>query len=142
MNRLLVQACLAVTVLAGPGALAWGPPEPDGAAVCADADLIAAVKAAARRGVGPEMVELVVGRRAVINTTRDDRAIVESANLEADGEGPTTGEGKARPLPELAKVRHVVYWGRPVEARNPRMVGIAWDEDGTARVFFFVVYPP
>jgi hypothetical protein len=142
MKRLLFPVCWAVAFLGSLGALASGPAEPDRETVCEDAELVAAVKAAARRGVGPEAVERVVGQRPVINTTRDDRAIFEAAHIDADVEGATAGKGKARPLPDYDNVRHVIYWGRPVKARNPRMVGIAWDEDGTARVFFFVVYPP
>jgi hypothetical protein len=142
MKRLLVPVYLAVALLGCPGGRASGPAEPDAAMVCPDAELVAAVKRAAWLGLGPEATERFVGRRAVINTTRDDPVIIKAANLDADVEGPTTQEGKARPLPDFNKVRHVVYWGRPLKARNPRMVGIAWDEDGTARVFFFVVYPP
>jgi hypothetical protein len=34
------------------------------------------------------------------------------------------------------------YWGRPVPAHDPKLVGVVWQSDGSAKVFFGIIYPP
>jgi hypothetical protein len=101
-----------------------------------DADLIDAVRRAARAGIPPADVEEYVGSTAWINTIREpDRLAVAMADIAADDESGTE-------TPKLADARDVAYWGRPVESQNPRLVGITWDAEGTSRIFFGVLYPP
>src|SRR5262249_13529388 len=128
MKCLLVPTCLAIALLGGPCASATGPAEPDGPTVCADAELVAAVQKPRRFRPGPDAAERLVGHPAVINTTRDDLRILLRANVGGDWEWRTTPDAEP-PMPDFEAARHVVYWGRPLPARNPRMVGIAWGRD-------------
>jgi hypothetical protein len=100
-----------------------------------DQMLIRSVANAAAQCLDPERVESAVGEAAWINTRRArDRSALNTADI-----GP---DDPARPLPPLREARDVVYWGRPVRSRNPRIVGIAWDAQGGCEIFFGVVYPP
>lgn len=101
-----------------------------------DAGLIATVRALSGGEVDPATVERRVGRRALVNTdTGLPLAALRRASLVPDPEHP--GE-----VLDLDSARTVVYWARPVEADNPRVVGVQVDPGGTARVFFAVVLPP
>jgi hypothetical protein len=100
-----------------------------------DSELVDRIRAAAAQAVAPDRVEDSVGERAWINTTRPaDRLAVQGAEIEA--------EDSAAPVPRLRAARDVVYWGRPLPGRNPRIVGIAWHADGSSEVFLGVLYPP
>jgi hypothetical protein len=110
---------------------------------CDDAELIALVKRAEERRVPPQAVEQFVGRKATINTDRDGLDVVRFIKHfggDVEGRRPTAGEGP--PLPNWDGAKHVVYWVRPLEVRNPRCVGLIWSRDGVPRVCFFVIYPP
>ena len=101
-----------------------------------DAKLVAAVKAAADKGLAPDKVEAVVGTRATLNTIREeDRGPFSRADIARDPDG---GPG----LPTRKTTRWAAYWVRPVEARNPKIVGIVWPKEGKPRVFFGEVLPP
>ncbi len=101
-----------------------------------DEMLIAAIERAVSRGVEPAQVEAEVGQRAWVNTIRSaDRLALNTANIGPD-------EGTDKTLPSLRSARAVVYWGRPVGAHDPRIVGIVWSEDGSVEMFFGVLYPP
>lgn len=99
--------------------------------------LVSAIRRAVRDQLGPDEVEQHVGERAWINTQRgSERLALRMANI-----GPDELEGQTI-LPALGEARDVVYWGRPVDATNPRIVGILWHIDQFPEVFFGVVYPP
>ncbi len=101
-----------------------------------DVALVAAVRDAAARGTGPEEAEKSVGQIAWLNTFRaPDRLAFRGVNIGQDVE---SGE----PAPRLHGARDSVYWSRPLPGRNPRVVGIRWDEQGRTEVFFGVLYPP
>ncbi len=101
-----------------------------------DAALLANIRRAVSEGVSPEDVEREVGQRAWINTIRPaERFALNTANI-----GPDEAAGD--PLPNLRKARDVVYWGRPIEAHDPRIAGILWHEDGSSVMFLGVLYPP
>jgi hypothetical protein len=101
-----------------------------------DAELIDAVRRAVHDGVGPADVEAFVGQKAWINTTREpDATAMKMVDIGPDEESGTD-------LPRLRDARDVVYWGRPLESHDPRLAGIAWNNDGTAEIFFGVLYPP
>jgi hypothetical protein len=100
-----------------------------------DRTLIRSIANAAASCLDPALIESAVGEAAWINTRRaQDRFALNTANIGPDD--PT------RPLPPLREARDVVYWGRPVRSRNPRIVGIAWDTQGRCELCFGVVYPP
>ena len=102
-----------------------------------DEQLIEAVRRAADERLGPDEVEARVGERAWVNTRRGvERFTFMTANISADRE---SGQSK---LPPPGEARDAAYWGRPLPADNPRIVGIMWDEEGSPEIFFGVLYPP
>ena len=144
MKRLLLPTWFAVALLGGAVANASAPEAVGGATVCEDAELVAAVRTALRWGVGPEAVETLVGRPATFNTTRDQHQILGDLKCAGDSEGQAVAGKKIPPRPDWKKAKQVVFWERPLNRREgaTRMVGIAWDEDDRATVFFLVVSPP
>jgi hypothetical protein len=101
-----------------------------------DARLLAAVEAAGKNGLAPGKVEAAVGRRATLNTFREeDDGPFHRADIAPDR--------KRNPsLPGRKGIRWAAYWVRPVEARNPRIVGIVWPKKGKPRIFYGEVLPP
>ncbi len=101
-----------------------------------DAGLVARVRALGDGAVDPATVEERVGRPALVNTaTGLPLAALRRVSLAPDPEFPDEG-------PDLDSARTVVYWARPIEADDPRVVGVEVGADETARVFFAVVLPP
>jgi len=101
-----------------------------------DEALLAAIRRAVRRGIAPQDVEREVGQPAWINTIRPtERMALKTANI-----GPDEAAGES--LHKLRKARDVVYWGRPIEAHDPRIAGIVWHQDGSTEMFLGIVYPP
>jgi hypothetical protein len=118
------------------------PPERiSGKMICEDQELIALVKKAERGHVTPEAVERFVGRKATINTDRDGLAVVRFIKHYV-GDGvrrlPPMGDEEP-PLPNWNDAKHVAYWVRPLNERNPRCVGLVWGRDGVPRVCFFII---
>jgi hypothetical protein len=93
----------------------------------------------------PNQAESFVGAEATLNTLRGtlDRDALLHANIVAD-ERTGGGENLALLYGGLhdGRVRHALYWVRATEAKNPRLVGVLWTNEGEARVFFGVVLPP
>jgi hypothetical protein len=109
-----------------------------------DANLVDRVFLAADLQLPPAKVEQFVGVPATINTLRSqaDRDALRYADIvedEAEGKGNLA---LLHPGLRDGSVRHVVYWVRPTETHNPRLIGILWLENGKALVFFGVVLPP
>jgi hypothetical protein len=105
-------------------------------AKASDRKLIAAVKAAAVNGLQPAKVETAVGVKATLNTLRKpDRDSFSRADIVPDP------DNKPR-LPARDSLRWVVYWVRPIEGRNPKLVGIFWPKEGKPQVFFGEILPP
>lgn len=101
-----------------------------------DAKLLEAIRAAARKGIGPEKIEAAVGSEATINTVRErDRDTFSIADIAAD-------PGRKPALPDRASLKWVAYWVRPVESRNPKIAGIFWPKKGKPQVFYGEVLPP
>jgi hypothetical protein len=101
-----------------------------------DAGLVASVRALNGVEVDPATVEQRVGRPALVNTdTGLPLAALRRVSLTPDAEHPDE-------VLDLDSARTVVYWARPVEADNPRVVGVQVGADGAARAFFAVVLPP
>ncbi len=96
-----------------------------------DEELISAIRGAVKAGRSPETIERDVEVPATINTTRgDDRGALMGADIAPDPE-------RADDLPPIHDPSwEVVYWVRSIESYNPKIVGVAWDEDGNADVFF------
>jgi hypothetical protein len=107
-----------------------------GNAKAKDEKLVAAVKAAAGKGIGPKNVEVAVGTKATLNTFhKEDRGPFSRADIVPDPDQKPV-------LPERASLRWVAYWVRPLEARNPKIVGIFWPKKGKPQMFFGEVLPP
>jgi hypothetical protein len=101
-----------------------------------DRALVQKARLAASRNVAPEAVEDFVGARATLSTLRDQREIMKRASFVGDPDAP-------EPLLDFADAKQAVYWVRPAEARQgPKLVGILWDEQGQAKLFYGVVLPP
>jgi hypothetical protein len=101
-----------------------------------DAAIVGSVRALTGVEVDPATVEQRVGRPALVNTdTGLPLAALRGVSLAPDPEHPDE-------VPDIDSARTVVYWARPVEADNPRVVGVQIGADGAARVFFAVVLPP
>jgi hypothetical protein len=100
-----------------------------------DAELIEAVRRVAQARLTPDAAEAAVGEAAV-NTSRNlSLAALRRTNLIAD-------EASSQQTLSLEGARDVVYWERPLESKDPRMVGLIWRADGAVEVFFGVVLPP
>jgi hypothetical protein len=101
-----------------------------------DDQLVAQLRKAVATSVAPESLEATVGHKALINTsTGFPLDGLRRVNLVPDPEHPD--ETLA-----LATARAVVYWARPVPGDDPHVVGVQVRKDGTASVFFGIVYPP
>jgi len=101
-----------------------------------DANLLAAVKAAAEKGIGPDKVEAAVGTKATLNTLRKvDRDAFSLADIAADPD-------RKPALPPRDSLRWVVYWVRPIDSRTPKIVGIVWPREGKPQPFYGEVLPP
>jgi hypothetical protein len=123
-------------LLAGCGVSPAAPKEAPTSAPSEDAALVAAVRRAAEAQRTPEEIEAYVGRPATINTLREpDKSAFKRADLGAD-------EGAPAPPAWLPEARAVVYWVRPLPAKDPRLVGLAWRGEEPPALFFAVIYPP
>jgi hypothetical protein len=101
-----------------------------------DDELITRVQEAVRAGVAPDALAERVGRKPAIDTTAGQPIeMLRRVNLIPDPDHPTEAFS-------LESAREVVYWVRPIEAKNPRIVGVQLDTDGKAHKFFGVVLPP
>ncbi|HVZ42154.1 MAG TPA: hypothetical protein VHI13_22935 [Candidatus Kapabacteria bacterium] len=99
-----------------------------------DHELVARIRRAIAAGIDAAGIEEFVGAHAWINSIRHpDVDTLRMVNLGADPDGVP---------PALADAAAVVYWGRPLESVNPRIVGVTWNDDGRPSLFFGVVYPP
>jgi hypothetical protein len=101
-----------------------------------DEKLVSAIQSALKHGIGPAKVEAAVGKRATLNTVRKgDRDPFEHADI-----APDRDSGPA--LPDRKTIRHAAYWVRPIEGRNPKLVGIVWPKTGKPQIFFGELLPP
>jgi hypothetical protein len=101
-----------------------------------DQKLVKAIQAAIEKELEPGKVESSVGTKATLNTIRKgDADTLSGADIVADRDaGPAMGDRDA--------ISHVAYWIRPVDSRNPRLVGIVWPKNGKPRIFFGELLPP
>lgn len=101
-----------------------------------DRKLVEAIRAAVARGLEPNRIDAAVGEKAVLNTyRRDDRDSFERADIVADPD-------RRPPLPDRGTLRWAAYWVRPVESRNPMIVGICWPKVGKPTIFYGEILPP
>ena len=101
-----------------------------------DVSLVANVRSLSDGEVDPATAEERVGRPALVNTERGlPLAALRRVSLAPDPEHPDE-------VLELDSAQAVIYWARPIEADNPRVVGIQLGADAVPRVFFAVVLPP
>jgi hypothetical protein len=129
MRRFLLALCLSG------GGLSFAPAPSARNDADKDTKLVEAVKAAAAKGVAPTDVGAIVGTKSTLNTARDkDRATFSRVDLVEDPDNKP-------PLPDRETLRWVAYWVRPVEARNPKIVGIYWPKEGKPRMFYGEVLP-
>jgi hypothetical protein len=98
-----------------------------------DKELVAKVRRAFLTAPRPTTVESVVGIRAAINTTRPfEQLRFFGGDFEDD-------KDENQKIPDLRKMRHVVYWVRPIKNKSPKIVGICWDRLGKPIFFFGLV---
>lgn len=99
-------------------------------------ELITRVRAAVAADEAPETLATRIGRKPAIDTTAGQPiALLRRVDLVPDPDHP--GEVLA-----LEGARAVVYWIRPIQARDPRAVGVQVGADGKPHMFFGVVLPP
>lgn len=101
-----------------------------------DQELIERVRAASEQAVDPLTVEERVGQHALVNTSTGlPLEALRRVELVPDPDHDAE-------LIDLDSAKVVVYWERPVEADNPHVVGLQFDDAGAARVFFAIILPP
>jgi hypothetical protein len=101
-----------------------------------DDELTTRVRAAVAAGDAPETLAARIGRKPAIDTTAGQPiALLRRVDLVPDPDHP--GEAFA-----LEDARAVVYWIRPIQAKDPRVVGVQVGANGKPRMFFGVVQPP
>jgi hypothetical protein len=101
-----------------------------------DDQLVTQLRQAVGTSVTPESIEAMLGRKALISTTTGFPLDgLRRVNLVPDQAHP--GE-----VMSLATARAVVYWARSMPGDDPHVVGVQVNKDGTASVFFGIVYPP
>jgi hypothetical protein len=101
-----------------------------------DEKLVRAIKKAIENEVEPGKVDANVGSKATLNTLRkEDAGLFEIVDIAADpGSGPA--------LPDRKTIKYVAYWVRPVDGKNPKIVGIVWPKQGKSQIFYGQVLPP
>ena len=102
-----------------------------------DEKLVAAIKSAIEKDLSPDKVEDAVGAKATLNTIRkEDRGSFSRADIIPDPD-------RKPALPDRDSLQWVAYWVRPVEGRNPKLVGIFWPKkDAKPQIFFGEILPP
>lgn len=101
-----------------------------------DDELITRVRAAVAAGDAPETLAARIGRKPAIDTTAGQPiALLRRVDLVPDPDHP--GE-----VFTLEGARAVVYWIRPIQTKDPRVVGVQVGADGKPHAFFGVVLPP
>jgi hypothetical protein len=100
-----------------------------------DRELIEAVRRAAQARLDPVAAEAAVGPAAVSTRRNFPLEALRGVDLIPD-------EDAGQATLKLEGARDVVYWARPVESHDPRMVGLVWRADGAVEVFFGIVLPP
>ena len=99
-----------------------------------DEALLRSLQDAVSSGATAASVAATVEPAATISTLRPDgREQLRLADIAPD-------PGLPPPPPDLHEVT-TMYWVRPIEAADPRLVGIAWGSDG-ATLYYGVVSPP
>jgi hypothetical protein len=100
-----------------------------------DERLIERVRDAARARVAVASVEAAVGQKPLINTTANyPNEGLRRVEFQDDPDFPSE-------VLVLADATAVVYWSRPIESKNPRVVGVQYRKDGSASVFFAAILP-
>src|SRR5579864_5744532 len=89
-----------------------------------DDDLIQKVMSATKtKDVGPENIEDMVGIPATINTMKNNQKVVFlRAHISLD-------ETESSETKDIWNCANVVYWIRPINCENPKIIGICWTFD-------------
>jgi hypothetical protein len=108
-------------------------PVPTGPTPTADEKLVKRVRDAVAKGASPALAEKIVGEKSNIDWSRDDhRGLFMRTDIDRD-----TSEKEW--VANLKAHRTVLLWGRPVESRLAKIVGIAWDEKGNPKLLFGII---
>lgn len=108
----------------------------DGKQAMTDETLIQRVRGAADSRVAPRDIEAYVGQKAMVNTTTGfPLEGLRRVNVIPDPDHPEQ-------TLKLDAAEAVVYFGRPVESDDPKIMGVQYRRDGSAAVFFGIVLPP
>jgi hypothetical protein len=104
-----------------------------------DRALVGWLQTSRERGDTPQEVVDEIFRAPTLSTLEPGhRQLLLAADLQ-----PVPG--LQRGVPDFRRCRTVMYWvryDRDADSGNPRVVGLAWDEDGTSRMFHALVPPP
>jgi hypothetical protein len=108
----------------------------DGKQAMTDDALIRGVRSAVDARIAPNKIEAHVGHKSMVNTTTGfPLEGLRRVNLIPDPE-------HAAETLNLDSAVAVVYFGRPVDSSDPKVVGVQYHRDGSAAVFFGIVLPP
>jgi hypothetical protein len=101
-----------------------------------DDELITRVRAAVAAGDAPDTLAARIGRKPAIDTTAGQPiALLRRVDLVPDPDHPDE-------VFTLEGARAVIYWIRPIQAKDPHVVGVQVGADGKPHTFFGVVLPP
>jgi hypothetical protein len=113
-----------------------GKQAPEAKQAMTDDAVIGRVRSAVDTRVAPGDLEAFVGQKAMVNTiTGFPLEGLRRVNLIPDPEHPEH-------TLKLDSAEAVVYFGRPVESDDPKVVGVQYHRDGSAALFFGIVLPP
>jgi hypothetical protein len=108
-----------------------------------DSWLVSAVRrAASRERVQPSTIPRKIGVWATFHEIRDGMRDAIPQGVFGVFELDHEEISDVTSVREIIEAEEVMYWTRPVESKNPRVVGICWSKDGRARAFFCIIYPP
>ena len=101
-----------------------------------DERLVASLRAAVEARVPSTSLATRIDRKPLIDSDANmSIAALRRVDFVVDPEHPDERLS-------LATARTIIYWSRPVSAKDPHVVGVQYDHNGGAAVFFAIVPPP
>lgn len=100
--------------------------------------LVRAVESAVNEKLPLEKVKTRVGVQPTMITSGNSASkALARARVEIDRDPPNVS-----PIPVIRSATVVVYWIRPMDSRFPKVIGIAWNEEGKGEIFSGILLPP
>src|SRR5262249_53069240 len=94
-----------------------------------DTKLVRAVERAVRKNIPPDQVEVFVGVEPNVNTLSNDPAYHLRPKVSIYHALPEW----TSPI-DVHSAAVVIYWIRPVDAQDPKVIGIIWDKEGRSHL--------